>query len=356
MTAFATVVQRIKESITCPLRMCFPVSLSIAIILIAGNVPARADCNVGANAQDVAVQGRYGCWRDLYLWVWKAYQLTDDSWNSVGISDACNISLPFAKVVNGAYVINYMLTDNRDLQWHSTEDYVSASRAGDNRFHGPFYQRFIEYDGSAEADSETGRFAARDRTNLHCPIFNLNGPSDDPVNRGSVLVHEAWHHWQRKYGFDGDHMSGPVGACTWSGKSCDWYYFHGLEAFEFGQLERYSTDPNHFQFHSPYQVQSEFDADVAELAQPWVPVAVTQKARYYGNTRLANAFVNRVGYRIGDPRPFAVYIAPGGSGDNACYTACHVGCGPSCSGLTGGAKGACLRTCATDCREGCKDR
>jgi len=327
-------------------------SLFIALILGAGPRPARA-CNDGANAQDIAVQGLYGgCWRDLYLWVWNAYQLTDDSWNPAGIADACNISLPFAKVVNGAYVINYALTDNRDLQWHSTEDYGSSSRAGDNRFHGPFYQRLIEYDGTAEADSQTGRTAARDRTNLHCPIFNVDGLSDDPVNRGSVLVHESWHHWQQKNGFSGEHIVGPTGACTWKGKSCDWYYFHTVDSFEFGQLERYSTDPAHFQFHSPYQIQSEFDADVAELAQPWVQIEVTQKARYYGNTRLANAFVNRVGYRIGEPRPFAPAPVPipGGSAD-PCYIACHAGC--DCSDLIGAAKGACLRECAADCREGC---
>jgi hypothetical protein len=74
--------------------------------------------------------------------------------------------------------------------------------------------------------------------------------------------------------------------------------------FEFGCLDRYDLDPNNFAFHSPQQIQSEFDADIAELAKPFVPIAVTQQARYYGNSRLANAFVSRVAYRIGDPRPW----------------------------------------------------
>ncbi len=269
-----------------------------------GWAPEAEACNDGANAQDLGLQQQYGCWRDLYLWVWNAYQLTDDSWDPAGISDACNIALPFAKVVNGAFAVNYALTDNYSLQWHSTEDYRSSSRAGDNRFHGPFYQRFIEYNGASEADSEVGRVAARDRTNLHCPIFNLGGASDDPVNRGSVLVHESWHHWQQKHGFKSDHMDGPRGACTWGAGSCDWFYPHTISQFDFGQLDRYDTNPDHLLFHSPYQIQAEFDADIAEMSQPWVPVGVTQMARYYGNTRLANAFVNRVAYRIGDPRPW----------------------------------------------------
>jgi hypothetical protein len=277
-------------------------TLPVLLLLTGASLTACID---GANPQDIAVQRMYnGCWPDLYRWVWQAYQLTDDSWKPAGFSDACNINLPFAKVVNAAYVINYTLTDNYQLQWHSTEDYASLSRAADNRFHGNFYMRFIQYNGSSEADSETGRFAAEDRTNLHCPLFNLNGASDDPVNRASVLVHEAWHHWQHKHGYKSDHMNGPTGACTWSGASCDYFYPHGLSAFDFGALDRYNTDPKDFRFHSPYQIQSEFDADVAELAKPSVPLAVTQKARYYGNTRLANAFVNRVAYRIGNPRPW----------------------------------------------------
>jgi hypothetical protein len=276
----------------------------VSILLATGwGMPARA-CNDGANTQELAVQSLYGCWSDLYVSVWQNYQLTDDSWNPAGISDACNVSLPFAKVVNSVYVIHYILTDNYIPQWHSIEDYTSASRAADNRFHGPFYQRFIQYNGAFEADSETRRVAARDRTNLHCPLFNLNGPADDPVNRASVMIHESWHHWQVKHGFVTDHPNGPTGACTNSGPSCDWYYFHGSGLFDFGTLDTYDINTSPLKFHSPYQIAVEFDADVAELSQPWVPVSVTQMARFYGNTRLTTTFINRVGYTIGDPRPF----------------------------------------------------
>lgn len=52
------------------------------------------------------------------------------------------------------------------------------------------------------------------------------------------------------------------------------------------------------------QVAVEFDADLAEMSVPRIPIIVTQSARSYGNTRLATQFVNAVGYRIGNPRPF----------------------------------------------------
>jgi hypothetical protein len=280
------------------------VFLAVSVLFaLAGRQLALA-CNDGANPQELAVQGLYGCWRDLYLAVWNLYDLHDDSWNPAGKSDACNANLPFAKVVNAVFTIHYILTDNYIPQWHSIEDYTTSSEAGSSRFHGQFYTRFIEYSGSAEADSDTGRTFGKDRVNLHCPLFNLNGPSDDPVNRGSVMIHESWHHWQQAHGFDTSHMDGPIGSCSNGAGSCDWYYFHGTGDFDFGQLDRYDTNPNHLRFHSPYQIAVEFDSDVSELSQSWVPVSVTQKARYYGNTRLGNTFRNFIAYRIGDPRPF----------------------------------------------------
>jgi hypothetical protein len=256
-------------------------------------------CIDGASLEELAVQNLYGCWRDFYLWGWNAFALTDDSWDGAGLTDACNINLPFAKVLNSIFLINYSLSDNYALQWHSQEDYTSSARAADNRFHGPFYQRFIEYDGSANASTETGRVAARDRTDLHCPLFNSGASNNSPSARAGIMLHESWHHWQYKHGFDGSHPQ-----CGSPAHDCDYYYFHHVADFDFGQLDRYDTNRSHFRFHSPRQVQVEFLADLAELSRPWVPTVVTQAARAFGNARLTSEFVNAVGYRIGDPRPF----------------------------------------------------
>lgn len=263
------------------------------------SIPVR--CVAGSNKEETTVAGLYsGCWRDLYMWVWQAYDLTDYSWDSAGLSDACNVRLPFAKVVDAVFLINYALSDNYASQWHSTEDYRSSSRAADNRFHGPFYLRLsTTADGTTEAKADTGRFLARDRTNLYCRLFSMGSPSDSASNRGSVMLHESWHHWQYEHGFQTSHIK--IGSPP---RDADWYYPHRVSDFDFGQMDRYDTNPSHLLFHSPYQMAVEFDADLAEMSQSWVPLIVTQAARNFGNTRLGTQFVNAVAYRIGNPRPF----------------------------------------------------
>jgi len=249
-------------------------------------------CNDGSSLEEQAIQKLYGCWRDLYLWVWQAYDLTDDSWDPAGKLDACNVGMPFGKVVNSAFLLGYCLTDNYSTQWHSTDDYENAVLARDNEYHDDFERVFIQYSGSAEASTDS------DTTEMHCPLFNIGSISDSVGNRAGVMVHEAWHLWQRKHDFDHSHNSG----C--SNGDCDWYYFHTVSAFDFGAFAGYDTDPAHLRFHSPYQVCAEFEADVAECSQARVPTVVTQMARNLGNTRLASCFKNKVGYRIGDPRPW----------------------------------------------------
>ena len=239
-------------------------------------------------------------WPEFYDWVHDAFALTDDSWDPAGAGAQDDGNLPYGKMVNAIYLLAYALRDDYRSQWHARDDYVSLARAADNHYHGPFYARFLD-SNSSEANSETGRFAARDRINFRCPLFNRGGPSDDPGNRASVIAHEAYHHWQRKYGWSGDHQTG--GAIK-SGMEGDWYYFHGSGAFDFGQLWKYDLGSDPIRFHSPYQIAIEYDGDLAEYPQSWVPVIVSQQARYYGNTRLAQQCKNPIGYRIGDPRPF----------------------------------------------------
>jgi hypothetical protein len=237
-------------------------------------------------------------WPEFFSWAAGAFTLDeDDSWDPAGEADPWSARLPYGKMINAIYLVTYALSDNYQSQWHSRSDYLSAARAMASPYHGPFYLRFA--DGSGEAKAETGRFAARDRTNCHCAMFNYQGPSDDPANRASILVHESWHHWQYHKGYKGDHLTGGDIAAGLEG---DHYYFHRIGDFDFGVLWQYQLSP--LLFHSPYQVQCEFDADLAEYSFGWLPVSVAQSARYYGNTRLAQQFLHRPAYRIGQPRPF----------------------------------------------------
>jgi hypothetical protein len=256
-------------------------------------------CIDGINAEESAVGAQYGCWQALVLEVWNNYELNDDSWQPAGLLDDCNLALPFAKVINAVFLIQYALSDNYALQWHSTEDYTTESSAYGNRFHGEFYIRFISQGGTLDAISEVGRFLAEDRTDLYCPIFDLRNSENSASNRASVLIHEAWHHWQHSRGYVVSHPQ-----CGSPAHDCDYFYFHTVSQFDFGKLDQFDPDPNHLLFHSPYQVQCEFDADLAELANPWVPVITTQAARASGNARLSSQFVNNPPWRIGSPRPW----------------------------------------------------
>jgi hypothetical protein len=87
-----------------------------------------------------------------------------------------------------------------------------------------------------------------------------------------------------------------------TGSACDWYYWHGVGAFDFGQMHKYTADGAFF--HSPNQAQVEFLCDIAELSQSWVPTSVRTIARSEANQRLNARFRNAVGYRCGDPRPW----------------------------------------------------
>ncbi|MBT2509426.1 hypothetical protein J7I98_26810 [Streptomyces sp. ISL-98] len=239
-------------------------------------------------------------WPEYYSWADDAFAINDDSWNGAGRLDAWSSILPYGKMINSTYLLAYALRDEYIPQWHARGDYLAVARAIDSKYHGPFYTRFLNRD-SGEAAAETGRVAARDRTNFHCPVFHANGPSDDPANRAAVMVHEAWHHWQYKYDWDGSHLTG--GAIA-PGTDGDWYYFHGSGLFDFGTLWFADENSSPLKFHSPYQVGIEYNADLAEFPFSWVPVVVRDQARFYGNSRLATQCRNRVFYRIGTPRPF----------------------------------------------------
>ncbi len=254
-------------------------------------------CVDGAGKDDRDLFQTYGCWQPFVQWAWQAYGLTDASWTPAGLQDACNINLPFAKVLNSAFLINYGLSDNRYMQWHSSEDYSSLSRADANRFHAAFQLRFIQAGAKPHHGASTHTQGPR-RTDLHCLLFNAKTTTAYVTNRASVMLHEGWHHWHLKHNYDGVHPQ-----CS-QGNQCDYYYSHTIRTYPFGTLDRHNTDPAHFLFHSPRQVEVEFLADVAEMCRPWMPNSVRGTARMHGNTRLDNEFVNDVPWRIGDPRPW----------------------------------------------------
>jgi hypothetical protein len=224
------------------------------------------------------------------------FGLSDDSWDPAGADDWNDGQRPYGKTLTSLFLIVYGL-GNTFVAWHPTEDYVNCTLVPKNSFHDDFYMRYIEYSGSAEADAEPEALS-RNRTNLHCPLFDVgNRSSNFPSHRAGVIVHEAWHQWQDAHGFTGNHPGG----C--SGVECDYFYPHGYSWSHHDTLDYYSLGPP-ILFHSPIQIEAEFLTDLALFPRGGLPTVVAQTARNHANTLLGKYFVNRVGYRVGDPRPF----------------------------------------------------
>ena len=235
-------------------------------------------------------------WPEFYSYARTNFVLRDDSWNPAGAGAPGNGSLPYGKVMHSIYLLTYAIRNEYIPQWHSREDYLAAANGLAGQYHD-----WLEYQFRNRASPGARAFESDHKTELYCPMFNRGATFDDPASRASVMVHEGWHHWQRKYGWEGGHVTGGSVA---QGTEGDWFYPHGTGAFEFGWLWSYDLTSNPMRFHSPTQIQCEYLADLAEFSHSWVPVAVTDQARAIGNNLLASRFKNATSYRIGQPRPF----------------------------------------------------
>lgn len=239
-------------------------------------------------------------WPEFYSWAHDAFALTDDSWDPAGAGEPWNGSKPYGKMIHAIYLLAFALRDEYIPQWHARADYLDAARAIDNSYRGPFYLRFLD-DSDAEAISETGRVAARDRTDYKCPLFHRGAISDDPANRASVMVHESWAPLAAKVRLEDrspnrwcDHRR-PGGRLVLLPRLGSVRLRHPVD----GRCEQQPAP-----VPLPYQVSIGFDADLAEFSFGWVPTIVRDQARFYGNVRLASQCKNRTSYRIGNPRPF----------------------------------------------------
>ena len=281
-----------------PMRFLLVLVTTGALSLVSAPLEACID---GAAQAELDLWATTNCWWDFVLWQYQAYRMNDDNWGGWGFHDACNINLPYPKCVNASFLVTYGLSDNYALQWHATIDYRHAAEAWATSTHD---QMHYEPSNSRAwlAQSELGRFLAEDRTFLGCLLFDLGAGTNNPATRAGDYMHEGWHHWQQKHGYNPAHMTGPIGACTLTGAGCDWFYWHTVSQYDFGDMWMYTSDGRYF--HSPTQVQVEFLCDIAELPVAFVPTSVIMLARSEANQRLSTRFRNAVAYRCGDPRPW----------------------------------------------------
>jgi hypothetical protein len=257
---------------------------------------AASPCNDAADLPDTTLWQvtNPDCWWDFVLWQYKAYRMFNSDWNGWGFNAACDIDQPYPKGVNGSYLLTYGLTES-NWQWHGTIDYRNAGEAWSTPAHNKIKTV------PANTTAWLAQATSGGLTRMSCLQFNDNAWSNSPTTRAGDYIHEGWHHWQFKRNYSG-HMNGPIGACTQNGAGCDWYYWHGVGAYAFGEAHKYTTDGTFF--HSPNQIQSEFLCDVDDYGEGWLPAIIATRARSEANNRLSGRFRNAVGYRCGDARPW----------------------------------------------------
>ena len=272
----------------------------LASLLASGG--ARAVCDQSnASTADTNLWNTHGCWQAFFLWQYRAYDLRSSDWNNRGWNDACNKSLEFPKHWNAAYLVTYGLADNLSQSWHGSIDYRATGEARGSVFHNPLFHKVG--DGQALFGSYDVNLIGPDTVTTYCALYDPNSGYGNPGSRAGDYMHEGWHAWLHKYGWNNGNVGGhrpAQGNCSFNG--CDYFYFHGVGAYAFGAL--YQTNGTASRFHSPNQIQVEFLCDVADQSKSWVPASVRLVAATNSNVRSRQRFINGPGYICGDARPW----------------------------------------------------
>lgn len=269
---------------------------ALAAISVLANLALASPCNDDADLPDTALWNTHNCWWAFVLWQYKAYRMFNGDWGGWGFNQACDVDQPYPKAVNGSYLLTYGLTES-GWQWHGTIDYRNAGEAWST----PAHNKIKIVPANTRAWLAQAQGWPNNRTRMSCLQFDDDAWSNSPTTRAGDYIHEGWHHWQYKRNYSG-HMDGPIGACTMGAGGCDWYYWHGVGAYAFGEAHKYTSDGRYF--HSPNQIQVEFLCDIADYGNGWLPSIIGTRAVSEANNRLANRFRNAVAYRCGDPRPW----------------------------------------------------
>lgn len=275
------------------------VCLAAMLTLLAPSA-SWALCTQTAGQADRDLWADHDCWREYYLWHYRAYDMHESDWRGRGWNDACNVNMEFPKHWNSGFLVTYGLADNLAQSFHGTADYRATGEAAESNFH--------EHLKHVPTD-RTDIFGAYGdhQIKIACPRFD-GGPGE----RAGDFMHEGWHAWLELHDYNNGSAGGhrpctaqPDGSCrngncTMNG--CDYFYFHGIGAYAFGAM--WEDDGTANRFHSPNQVQIEFQCDLVDQPKNWVPASVRQGARAEVNTRSAERFINGPGYYCGDSRPW----------------------------------------------------
>jgi hypothetical protein len=104
------------------------------------------------------------------------------------------------------------------------------------------------------------------------------------------MLHESTHiMWEM------EHQSNPPGSHCGSEPCSDDWYFHFLNSYPYGSLAG--------RVHSMIQIQIEYNCDLAEFGEWWVPFTTGLVAQSEANSYMSNRIRNPPGWTCGQPRP-----------------------------------------------------
>jgi hypothetical protein len=305
-------------------------SMLAAGVAVPGDAAATCINASPVSTDEAVLSSRLACNWDFVVWADTAYGTAGgDNWDDPnnGRQDACNAVKPFAKWMDTTALLTHDFTTASSngiarsffnpggLQWHGLNDYSESPKAAANEYHDGVYCSVMDDVAPPGSPSITWAAAKRTRTwslfsgwtsyewtELYCQSFD-NAMStfaggSEPGWRAAVALHESWHHWQAKHGYSMDHAASCPGG---AGTSCDYFYFHKLRDYDFGQLPSYSTG-SPLLFHSPQQVSTEYLCDLAEEGTDWVSSQVAVLSKLEANYLIANVFVHPVPWTCGTNR------------------------------------------------------
>ena len=225
-----------------------------------------------------------------------------------GWTDGCNQNLEFPKHWSSTFLVTYGLSDSGN-QFHGTVDYrATAEGKPENNYHTEFEHSIFDELDEGYGKHRPGFGPVDEEVELSCLLFNLDPTGlefrGNPASRAGDFMHESWPSWMDTWDYDNGDENGhraKQGACQ-AGNFCDYFYWHGIGAFAFGDM--WQSDGTSGRFHSPNQVQVEYLCDVADNFTTWVPKTVRDMAAQDANDRANNRFINGPGYICGSPRPW----------------------------------------------------
>jgi hypothetical protein len=255
-------------------------ALTLVAALLFLPAGAGAVCSNTVETDEQALWNVHNCWPAFRDWFRPYFNFQSDHWDEGWGWTSCDPTQAFPKMWNSAYLITYGLEDWSLGPWHSDVDYY---RWASGNQHGFRYEPEHAFQYYAEA---FWGFWTTDRVEMQCLSVN----NYTAGVRAGVMLHESTHiMWEM------EHQSNPPGSHCGSEPCSDDWYFHFLNSYPYGSLAG--------RVHSMIQIQIEYNCDLAEFGEWWVPFTTGLVAQSEANSYMSNRIRNPPGWTCGQPRP-----------------------------------------------------